>query len=198
MPNRRLLVVAATCVALAPHVAPAQQPSRAPAADSAARGAATLPWRARVRYGGGPSVGAPPSDYTGAAAPARWCLATDGPGGGDLTPPGTRWKAVSRSWLRQVLTDTTEFGATWRDVLGGAPAMSPPDSVTEVTDEATCRAAAERINRDLLGWRVGPPPVVVFRVRDYLVAYPSNARMGEFGLAIGMSRDLTIRGVGTW
>jgi hypothetical protein len=39
---------------------------------------------------------------------------------------------------------------------------------------------------------------VVFRVRDYLVAYASTARMGEFGFAVGMSPSLEIRGVATW
>jgi len=54
------------------------------------------------------------------------------------------------------------------------------------------------VNRGVLGWDVGPPPVVVFRVRDYLVAYPSNARMGEFGMAVGMNLGHQIRGVATW
>jgi len=29
------------------------------------------PWRGRVLYGGGPSVGAPPSDFTGETPPAQ-------------------------------------------------------------------------------------------------------------------------------
>jgi hypothetical protein len=74
----------------------------------------------------------------------------------------------------------------------------PRDSIVQVTDERACRDIAEILNRGLLGWQVGPPPVVVFRVRDYLVAYPSNARMGEFGLAVGMSVGRQIRGVATW
>lgn len=115
-----------------------------------------------------------------------------------MSPPGTSWKTVSRGWLRQVLTDTTEFGTTWRDVLGGAPRMTSADSIVEVTDEETCRAAAQLINRDLLGWRVGPPPVVVFRVREYLIAFPSNARMGEWGFAVGLGTGSAIRGVATW
>jgi hypothetical protein len=57
---------------------------------------------------------------------------------------------------------------------------------------------AQIVNRDLLGWEVGPPPMVVFRVRDYLIAYPSNARMGEFGMAVGMNLKHQIRGVATW
>lgn len=97
-----------------------------------------------------------------------------------------------------MLSDTTDWGATWRKVLGGAPTLVPSDSITQVTDEGACRAIAQILNRDLLGWRVGPPPVVVFRVRDYLIAYPSNARMGEFGLAVGMTLQREIRGVATW
>jgi hypothetical protein len=83
-------------------------------------------------------------------------------------------------------------------VLGGAPRLAPTDSIVQVTDEHRCRDIAEIINRGLLGWDVGPPPVVVFQVRDYLVAYPSNARMGEFGMAVGMSLKHEIRGVATW
>lgn len=48
------------------------------------------------------------------------------------------------------------------------------------------------------GWSVGPPPVVIFRVYDYLIAFPSNARRGEFGLAVGMSSQRRIRGVAAW
>lgn len=105
---------------------------------------------------------------------------------------------MSRSWLRRVLGDTTHFGAGWRKVLGGAPSLAPRDSITQVTDEGACREIADIINRALLGWDVGPPPVVVFRIRDYLIAYPSNARMGEFGLAVGMSLEHEIRGIATW
>ena len=155
-------------------------------------------WRNRVRYGGGPSIGAPPSDFMGKAPPVKWCLETDGPGAGDLSPRGTSFKTVSRSWLRQVLSDTSAFGATWRKVLGGAPRMMARDSIVEVIDEQTCRKAAQAINRELLGWQVGPPPVVMFRVGDFLIVYPSNARLGEFGYAVGMSLDSTIRGVATW
>jgi hypothetical protein len=179
---------------------PAAAPSAAaPTAADSGRGAVAVPpWRNRVRYGGGPSVGAPPSDYTGAAPPKRWCLESDGRATGDLGLHGGRWRDVSRSWLRQVLSDTTDLGATWRQVLGGAPQLTPADSITEVSDEATCRAVAAGVHRELLGWRVGPPPVVVFRVRDYLIVYPSNARMGEFGFAVGMTLDRKVRGVATW
>ncbi len=67
-----------------------------------------------------------------------------------------------------------------------------------MTDERECREISRIINRDLLGWQVGPPPIVVFRVRDYLIAYPSNAGLGEFGLAVGMSLRREIRGVAAW
>jgi hypothetical protein len=39
---------------------------------------------------------------------------------------------------------------------------------------------------------------IVFRVKDYLIAYPSNARRGEWGLAIGMTLRRQIRGVAVW
>jgi hypothetical protein len=68
----------------------------------------------------------------------------------------------------------------------------------QITDEPTCREIAGILNRDVLGWSVGPPPVVIFRVRDYLVAYPSNARRGEWGLAVGMTLRREIRGVALW
>jgi hypothetical protein len=153
------------------------------------------PWRDSVRYGGGPSVGPAPSDYTGAAPPLRWCLQATGRASGDL---GGQWSEASRGWLREVLTDATDHGDGWRKVLGGAPRLTPADSIVQVDDEAVCHDIAQILNRELLGWSVGPPPVVIFRVRDYLIAYPSNARRGEFGLAVGMSVERRIRGVATW
>jgi hypothetical protein len=105
---------------------------------------------------------------------------------------------TSRMWLQDVLSDTTEDGDGWRAVLGGAPRLAPQESIQSVTDEKQCRDIARIINRDVLGWESGPTPVVVFRVRDYLIAYPSNARLGEFGLVVGMSRKRVIRGVATW
>jgi hypothetical protein len=166
--------------------------------DSGTRSDAMPVWRNRVRYGGGPSVGAPPSDFMGKVPPRKWCLEMDGPGQGDLSPRGTSFKEVSRDWLQQVLSDTTDLGATWREVLGGAPQMVARDSIIDVHDEQICRTAAQVINREVLGWKVGPPPVVVFRVGEYFIVYPSNARLGEFGYAVGMSRDLAIRGVASW
>ena len=164
-----------------------------PARDSGA--VANPAWRDSARYGGGPSVGPPPSDYTGAVPPAAWCLQTTGQASGDF---GGAWTTTSRSWLRQVLSDTTRFGAVWRRVLGGAPQITTADSIVQITDESTCRAIAETLNREVLGWRVGPPPVVVFRVRDHLLAYPSNATRGEWGLAVGMTLRREIRGVALW
>ena len=76
--------------------------------------------------------------------------------------------------------------------------MTESDSIVQISDESTCRAIAEVLNRDLLGWKVGSPPVVVFRVRDYLIAFPSNARLGHFGMAAGMRSDHRIRGVASW
>jgi hypothetical protein len=157
--------------------------------------APTPPWRDSVRYGGGPSVGPPPSDFTGAAPPARWCLQATGGASGDFGGP---WTAITRQWLREVLSDTTDHGDGWRKVLGGAPRLTVTDSILQVSDEAVCHEIAQTLNRDLLGWNVGPPPVVIFRVRDYIIAYPSNARRGEFGLAVGMSLQRRIRGVATW
>lgn len=156
---------------------------------------ATPPWRDSVRYGGGPSVGPPPSDFTGAKAPDNWCLQATGRASGDL---GGVWTETSRGWLRQVLSDSTHLGDNWRTVLGGAPHLVPSDSIAQIIDEAVCRDVAQILNRDLLGWSVGPPPVVIFRVRDYLIAYPSNARRGEFGLAVGMSLQRQIRAVAVW
>ena len=156
------------------------------------------PWRGKILYGGGPSVGAPPSDFTGETPPPQWCLQATRRASGDLGMSQNSWTEVSRSWLRQVLSDTTDHGAGWRKVLGGAPRLSARDSIIQVLDERACHEISEIINRGLLGWEKGPPPVVVFRVRDYLIAYPSNARMGEFGLAVGLSLERQIRGVSTW
>ena len=155
-------------------------------------------WRDSARYGGGPSVGAPPSDYTGEKPPAKWCLQTDERGHGDFGTSGWGWTTASRSWLRQVLSDTTEHGMGWRKVLGGAPVLTPSDSIVQVLDEDICREVGQVLNRDVLGWAVGPPPVVIFRVRDYLIAYPSNARRGEWGLAVGMTLRREVRGVAVW
>lgn len=156
---------------------------------------AVPPWRSKVRYGGGPSVGPPPSDFDGSRAPVQWCLTATGRSTGDLAGP---WDQMSRGWLSQVLTDSTDHGAGWREVLGGAPRLAPADSIVQLTDETICREVALQLNRELLGWKVGPPPVVIYQLDSYLIVFPSNARMGEFGLAVGMALDRTIRGVATW
>ena len=155
-------------------------------------------WQDSARYGGGPSVGAAPSDYTGATPPSQWCLQATRRAQGDLGVSPQSWTNVSRSWLSRVLSDTTRHGVIWRQVLGGAPVISPGDSIVQVTDEETCHEIAELLNREVLGWRVGPPPGVVLRVKDFLIAYPSNARRGEWGLAVGMSLEHRIRGVALW
>lgn len=180
----------ATCLTFLSRPIMAQQPS-----DSAAP---HPPWQDSVRYGDGPSVGAPPSSFKGDAPPAKWCLEATDHARGDFGRTGKSWTEISRSWLRQVLSDTSDFGSGWRKVLGGAPQLAQSDSIIQITDEDECRAIAEVINHDILGWKVGPPPVVVFRVRDYLIAYPSNAGMGEFGLAVGMNLEREIRAVSTW
>ena len=187
---------------------PAPPPAPSVALDSLATSAAgqqttdtaaTKPlWRDSVRYGGGPSVGAPPSDYTGERPPTAWCLKATGRSRGDFGMAGWNWTAASRSWLHDVLSDATKHGEVWRRVLGGAPQLTAGDSIIQVLDEPTCHDIAEILNRDLLGWDAGPPPVVVFQMRDYLIAYPSNAHLGEFGMAVGMSMDRQIRGVASW
>lgn len=155
-------------------------------------------WQDSARYGGGPSVGAPPSDFTGQTPPAKWCLQATRRATGDFGVSGGTWTATTRSWLRQVLGDTTAVGDGWRKVLGGAPSIAPMDSIVQVIDEQECSAIAQVINRDILGWPAGPPPVVVLRIRDFLVVYPSNVHLGEFGLAVGMGLRRNILGVATW
>jgi hypothetical protein len=172
-----------------------------PMAAAAQDSTATPPWAKRVRYGGGPSIGGPPSSYDGSAPPTRWCLVAD-----SATPAPVpqrqwtlaKWQQISVHHLRSVLRDTTDFGTTWRSVLGGASLVAANDSIVIETDEELCRSLAESLNRELLGWEVGPPPVAVFRVRDYLFAFPSNARIGHFGYAVGFDKRRTIRGVATW
>jgi hypothetical protein len=69
------LFLAATLLSAAtPARAQQTRDSSAASFDSTGAAAAARPWRDSVRYGGGPSVGAPPSDYTGAAPPSQWCL----------------------------------------------------------------------------------------------------------------------------
>ena len=158
----------------------------------------TPEWQNKERYGGGPSVGAPRSDFMGAKPPTQWCLLDTLRASGDLGYGGEGWDDASRMWLRQVLSDTTEMGRTWRKVLGGAPLMTGQDSIVRVTSEAECKRLAEIVNAKVLGWKVGLPPVVVYRVRDFVLVFPSNARMGEWGLAVGMNSKFTIRGVAMW
>ena len=157
-------------------------------------------WRDSARYGGGPSVGAPPSDFTGVREPVAWCLRPTGRATGDFAVTGQRWLDASRGWLLQMLSDTTDWGSGWRKVLGGAPrlATTDADSIIQVLDEGECKEVAAILNRDVLGWQVGPPPVVIFRIHDHLIAYPSNARRGEWGLAVAMDRAHRIRAVATW
>ena len=124
------LILMSTLMLMATH-ASGQQAKDANTAqvDSATAALASPPWRDSVRYGGGPSVGAPPSDYTGEEPPAEWCLRATGRAPGDFGVTGQNWTQASRSWLRQVLSDTTDHGAGWRKVLGGAPELAPSDSI---------------------------------------------------------------------
>ena len=192
------LLIASWLLAGVPAGAQQRSDSAAAASSHPRTAIDSFPWRHKVRYGGGPSVGPPVSDFAGAPPPAQWCLTATRPAPGDLGRRNESWGSTSRAWLRQVLSDPTEWGDVWRKVLGGMPRLAPQDSIIEVTDEDTCRKLAEILNRELLGWAQGPPPVVVFRVGDYLIAYPSNASMGEWGLAVSMSREHEIRGVAAW
>jgi hypothetical protein len=111
---------------------------------------------------------------------------------------GTPWMQASWALLRQVLSDTTDLGTGWRNVLGGAPQLAEHDTIEQVVDEQVCREIAQLINQSILGWPVGAPPVVILQVREHLIAFPSNASMGHYGLAVGMASDRRIRGVATW
>ncbi len=145
----------------------------------------TLP-RWRARYGGGPSFGSPRSDFDGSRPPTRWCL------------PADRWGEASLGWLRRVLSDTTEFGDGWRKVLGGPATLRASDSLTVVKDDELCHRVADVVNREVLGWSVGPPPIFLVRVPNGLIAYPSNAQLGEFGQAVALDSSLQVGGVATW
>lgn len=151
-----------------------------------------------MRFGDGPSVGAPPSDFTGTVPPANWCLEASRHPTGDLGIGGGTWDEASRSWLGQILSDSTDLGDGWRRVLGGAPRLSPKDTIIQITDDSTCHQIAELLNKEFLGWRSGPPPVVIYDVKGFLIAFPSNLHLGEFGLAVGMTRDHELRGASTW
>jgi hypothetical protein len=178
----------------------AQQRSDSSAAtpDTASADTAARPWRKKIYYGGGPSVGTPISDYRGATPPSQWCLQAGRRAPGDLGGTGSTWTEVSRAWLHRVLSDTTQWGAGWRKVLGDIPPLAPSDSIFQVMDESACRDIAAIIHREFLQWKVGPPPVVVFRLHDNLLAFPSNAPLGEFGLAVGMNLKHEIRSAAMW
>jgi hypothetical protein len=109
---------------------------------SASAQADTVP-RWQARYGGGPSFGSPDSDFDGSRPPARWCLPTD------------RWGQATLGWLREVLSDPTDFGDGWRMVLGNAPTLGTADGLVVVSNNELCRRAAEVVNREVLGWDVG-------------------------------------------
>ena len=130
-------------------------------------------------------MGSPRSEFDGSRLPPRWCL------------PGGEWERASAELMTTILRDTTEFGAAWRSALGDAPALRPSDTATVVLDEPVCQQAAAVIKRDLLGWRVAPT-ILLLRVKDRLVAFPSNASMGEFGFAVQLDLSPRVLGVATW
>ena len=156
------------------------------------------PWGERVRYGGGPSIGPPPSSYTGEAPPEVWCWDESVVAQGDVGVAGFGWNEATTSWLRQLLTDSAGLGPRWREAIGGTPPLSEGDTLLRVDDDPACREMALIVNRDVLGWEVGPPPVVVLQHRDFSFVFPSNASRGEFGLVIGLDSSRQIRGVLTW
>ena len=180
----------------------------APRATSVQPDSSVPYWRTRIRAGsGGPSRSAPPSAFQGKHPPEKWCLAPadtfSARTHADFGPPGARWtmrewSAVTLAGISQFLGDTSSEGVVLRKVFGDAPLITKSDAIVFVSDEKLCRAAAEIINRELLGWKVGPPPIALISVRHFLLAYPSNALLGEWGYAIGMDEQLHIRGVGTW
>jgi hypothetical protein len=161
-----------------------------------------------VRFGDtGPSVGSPPSGYDGKTPPDKWCLSpsdtVSAHTSADYSGTSQRWTMrewsnVTLSSLKSLLSDTSGEGDTLRLVYGKAPRIDTAEAIEFVSDEKLCRAAAEILNRELLGWKAGPPPVALLRVHHYLFAYPSRAQLGEWGLLAGMDEKLTIRGVGTW
>jgi hypothetical protein len=211
MPLRRITCCTALILILVPwgRSVAAQAPldsahSAAPAVADSSRPY----WQTRVRFGSsGPSVGSPPSAYDGKAPPDKWCLSpadtVSAHTAADYSGTSQRW--TMREWtdatlpsLESILSDTSGSGDTLRLVYGKAPRIDKSEAIEFVSDEKLCRAAAEILNRDLLGWKVGPPPVALLRVHHYLFAYPSRTQLGEWGLAAGMDEKLTIRGVGTW
>jgi hypothetical protein len=144
-----------------------------------------FPWRDSVRYGGGPSFGAPDSDFDGTNPPKAWCLTA-----GD-------WGTASRGWLKRVLSDTTDWGDGWRDALRGAPRLAATDSVVAVQAESQCHRAAQIVNRAFLGWPTAPP-VMLLEANGHFIVLPSSVRLGEFGLAVHIDPDWILRGVATW
>ena len=190
---RHCAILLATCVII-PSAARAQA---APAADSTAP--APPPWQNKVRYGGGLSVGPPLLDARDSTSATRWCLEPPthrAPG--DYGHAGATWRDATLTSLFRVLTDSTEHGVLWRRIVGDAPRLAQGESITAERDEATCRAIADVVHREVLGWRDGPTPVVVLRARDFLLVFPALAARGEWGLAVGMNADHTVKGVVTW
>jgi len=149
------------------------------------------PWRGRVLYGVDLRRRAA-FDFTGETPPAQWCLQATRRASGDLGVSQQSWTEVSRSWLHQVLSDTTDLGVGWRKVPWKRRASPHVIVSSRCSTSARVMRSRRSSTAGCWGWEKGPPPVVVFRVRDYLIAYPSNARMREFGLAFGLSLERQI------
>jgi hypothetical protein len=178
-------------------------------ASATAHADSTVPyWQKHIRAANtGPSIGSPPSSFRPELPPEKWCL-TDA----DTTSAHTtadyshtnavwsmkQWLAVSRGTLAEFLRDTSEEGSKVRLVFGKPPRLEKSDSLELVSDEALCRETARVINRDLLGWHNGPPPVALFRVRHYLFAHPARTQLGEWGVIVALNEKMIIQGVGTW
>ncbi len=189
--------LSAIVLLFSPTLTVGQTPPASPSSDKASENR-TYPWRDSVRFGDGLSVGGPRAVMVDGVAPTSWCLTPVHRSTGDLGLTGSSWMDGSRQWLLQVLSDTTDLGIGWRRQLGGAPELSDRDTLVQVMDEVACHTIADSINTAFLGWENGPPPVVAFRFAEFIVAYPANVQLGEFGLAVGLSPSFSIKGASTW
>jgi hypothetical protein len=153
-----------------------------------AQEAAAIPnpvWADSLRSGGGPAFGSP--EYDGTRPVAQWCLG-----------PGPWWR-TSEPWLRQVLSDTTDQGDSWRRVLGNVPQGSSSDSIRLVSNEARCVQVAKVIHQGLLGWKEGPPPILLADLPDgTLVAWPAATHFGEYGAIVRLNAAGQILAVAFW
>ena len=155
-----------------------------------AQEAATIPnpvWADSIRKGEGPAFGSPPADFDATTPVTRWCLG-----------PSTWWR-TSEPWLRQVLSDTTDHGGTWRRVLGNAPQGAASDSIRVVSTEARCVQVARVIHQGLLGWKEGPPPILLADLPDgTMVAWPAKVSFGQYGAIVRLNAAGQILAVAFW